>query len=72
MESKAGIHCKKLMHLEDSVVMYGVYNAETLETLINTVHQMHNSTTPNERVFMGELNKAFMWYVNKQGFNIML
>ena len=27
------------------MVMYGVYNAETLEKLINTVHQMHNITT---------------------------
>ena len=28
---------------------------------------MHNSTTVNERLFVGELNMAFMWYVNKQG-----
>ena len=33
--------------------MYGVNNAETLEKLINTVHQMHNTTTPNERLFPG-------------------
>ena len=46
--------------------MYGVYNAETLEKVISTVHQMHNSTTPNERLFAGELNTALMWYVNKQ------
>ena len=47
------------MHLEDSMVMYGVYNADTLEKLINTVHQMHDSTTPSERLFAGELNTAF-------------
>ena len=35
----------KLIHLENSMVMYLVYNTETLETLINTVHQMHNITT---------------------------
>ena len=34
---------------------------------INTVHQMHNITTPNERLFVGELKTAFMWYVNKHG-----
>ena len=34
----------KLMHLEDSMVMYYVHNAETLENLIHTVHHMHNST----------------------------
>ena len=33
----------KLMHLEDSVVMHCIYNAETLENIIHTVHCMHNS-----------------------------
>ena len=47
MEPKADIQCNKLMHLEDSMVMYGVYNAETLEKLINTVYQIHNITTSN-------------------------
>ena len=67
METKANIQCNKLMYLEDSMVMYKVYNAETLEKLITTVHQMHNSTTPNERLFTGDLNTTFVWYVNKQG-----
>ena len=31
MENKANIQHNKLMHLEDSMVMYGVYNTETLE-----------------------------------------
>ena len=30
----------ELMHLESSMVMYGIYNAGTLENLINTVHSM--------------------------------
>ena len=33
MSSKADIQRNKLMHLEDTLVMYGVYNAETLEKL---------------------------------------
>ena len=45
----------------------GVYNAETLEKLIYTVHGMHNSTTPNEKLFAGELSTAFTWYVSKNG-----
>ena len=40
--------CNKLMHLENSMVMYGIYNAETLEKLKNTVHHSHNITTPYE------------------------
>ena len=49
------------------MVMYGVYNVETLENLINTVHCMHNTTTQNEKLFAVELHTAFTWYVNKQG-----
>ena len=31
METKAHIQCSKIVHLEDSMVIYGIYNAETLE-----------------------------------------
>ena len=41
------------MHLEDSMVMYSIYNAETLEKLINTVHHIHNYTSPNKKLFAG-------------------
>ena len=36
------------------MLMYGVYNAETLEKLINTVHNIHNTTSSHERVFTGQ------------------
>ena len=49
------------------MVMYGVYNTETSEILINTVHQMHNTTTPNEKLLAGELSTALIWYINKNG-----
>ena len=54
MDNKADIHCNKLMHLENSKLMYGVYYAETLEELIKTVHNIHNTTTSHERLFMGQ------------------
>ena len=40
MESKTNIQHNKHTHLEDAMVMYGIYNAETLEKLIknNTSH----------------------------------
>ena len=60
METKVNIQHNKLIHLEVSMVMYGVYNAETLEKLITTVHQMYNTATSNE-------STAFTWYVNKNG-----
>ena len=49
------------------MVVYGVYNAEVLEKLVQTVHQMHNTTTLNEKLFAGELSTAFTLYVNKNG-----
>ena len=67
METKVNIQCNRLIHLDNSMVMYDVYNVETLENLINTVHHIHNTTTPNEKLFTGELHTAFTWYVNKQG-----
>ena len=39
------------MQLENSMLTYGVYNAETLEKLIDTVHQIHNTTSSQERLF---------------------
>ena len=54
MDSKADIQCNKLMHLENSMLMYSVYNAETLEKLIKTVHNICNTTTSHERLFMGQ------------------
>ena len=39
------------MQLENSMLMYGIYNAETLEKLINTVHHIHNTTSSHERLF---------------------
>ena len=38
MDSKTTIQHTKLIQLENSMLMYGVYNAETLEKLIDTVH----------------------------------
>ena len=35
----------KIFHLEDSMLMYGVYNSDTLEELIKTLHTLHNTTT---------------------------
>ena len=51
MDSKTTIQCNKLMQLENSMLMYGIYNAETLEKLINTVHNIHNTTSLHEKLF---------------------
>ena len=45
MDNKATIQHNKLMQLENSMLMFGVYDMETLEKLINTVHNIHNTTS---------------------------
>ena len=45
MKNKVVIQHNKIFHLEESMVMYGVYNSDTLEDLIKTVHKLHNTTT---------------------------
>ena len=49
IENKVDLQHNKIFHLEDSMVMYGVYNSDTLEDLIDTVHKLHNRTTWNEK-----------------------
>ena len=54
MDNKATIQCNKLMQLENSVLMYGIYNVETLEKLINTVHNRYSTASSHERLFAGQ------------------
>ena len=58
MDSKANIHRNKLMQLENCMIMYSVYNAETLGKLITTVHNIHNTTSSHERLFAGQLSPS--------------
>ena len=54
MDSKTTIQHNKLLQLENSMLIYGIYNAETLGKLINTVHNIHNTTSSHERLFAGQ------------------
>ena len=42
------------MKLNDKMLMYGVYNTETLEKIIKTLHEIHNATSSHEKLFAGE------------------
>ena len=69
MDSKSTIQHNKCMHPEISMVMYGIYNAETLEQLINTVHHIHNTTSSNEKLFAGQQSSLSLQslYANAKG-----
>ena len=45
MNKKTDVQCNRIHHLEDTMIMYGVYNSDTLTDLIDTVHRMQNFTT---------------------------
>ena len=46
------------MKLDNTMLMYGIYIAETLEKLINTVHEICNVTSSHKKLFVGEHNST--------------
>ena len=67
IDNKVDLQHNKIFHLEDSMVMYGVYNSDTLEDLIDTVHKLHNRTTWNEKLFSGQINNWYNYYSPSSG-----
>ena len=69
MDSKATIWHNKLMQSENSMLMYDVNYAEMLEKLINTVHNIYNTTSSHERVFAGQQSSLTLrsLYANSLG-----
>ena len=50
------------MHLENSLIMYGVYNTETLEKLVKTVHILHSHQSLVGELFAGHKVAAYEIY----------
>ena len=69
MNNQANTQHNKLMKLDDTMLMYGIYNAETLEKLIRTVHEIHNTTSSHKKLFAGEHNHSLfrMLYTDALG-----
>ena len=43
--------------MEDTIIMYGKYNSDTLMDLVETVHQMQYVTTWKEKIFVSKMNE---------------
>ena len=56
MNNQANMQHNKLIKLDNTMIMYGTYNTETLEKIINTVQEIHNVTSSHEKLFAGEHN----------------
>ena len=69
MNKRINIERNRVFHLEDSMIMYGVYNVDTLEKLIQMVHKMNNRSTWYERLYARHVNKWFEMYSASQGAN---
>ena len=54
------------MHLENSLIMYGVYNAETLSKLVKTAQVMHSHQMLVEQLFKGQQVEAYKIYSKMQ------
>ena len=69
MSNQANIQHNKLMKLDNTMLIYGIYNAEMLEQLIKTVHEIHNVTSLHEKLFAGEHNSSLfrMLYTDALG-----
>ena len=67
MENKLDLQCNKIFHLEDSMVLYGIYNSGTFKALIHTVHRLHNQSTWNERLFAGKIEDWYRWHLSARG-----
>ena len=56
----------KLMYLENTLVMYEIYNAETLEILVKTVQVIHSRQSLIEGLFTGQSVAAYEVYSQMQ------
>ena len=66
MENKVDLQCNKIFHLEDSVVLYSIYDSDTLQYLIDTVHRLHNKSTWNEKLCGRNRKMVQMVFISKR------
>ena len=59
MSVTVGMQRNKLKHLENTMVMYGIYNAETLEKLVKTVHTLQSRQTLYKNLFADRTSAAY-------------
>ena len=49
------------------MVIYGIYNAETLKNLVRTVHALHSRQTLYESLLSGKTSAAYKSYSQMHG-----
>ena len=51
------------------MVLYGIYNSDPIEALIDTMHRLHNQFTWNEKLFVGKIEDWCHWYLSERDVN---
>ena len=69
IKKRQDIERNRVFHLEDSMIMYGVYNVDTLEKLIHMVHKINNRSIWYEKLYAGQINDWYDKYAISQGVN---
>ena len=67
MSFSTDTHRNKLMHSENTLIMYRIYNVETLENLIKTVHLLHDCQSMYESLFACQASAAYETYSQMHG-----
>ena len=67
MNKRTDVQLNRIHHLEFTMIMYVVYNSDTLKDLIDTVHRMQNFTTWIEKIFAGKLHEWMEIYSQDEG-----
>ena len=59
MDKKTNMQHNQIHHLEDTMIMYGIYNSDTLTDLVDTVHRMQ-ILPPGMKRLTGKLHDSIM------------
>ena len=60
INKRNNIERNRVFHLEDSMIMYGVYNVDTLEKIdTNGIQMMNNRSVWYEKLYAGQVNNWF-------------
>ena len=57
INERQNIEYNRIYYLEDTMIMYGKYNSDTLTNLIYMVHRMFNLTSLKEKLFEEKVNE---------------
>ena len=64
MSISTDVHRNKFMHLENTLIMYGIYNAKNL---VKTVYTLHSRQKLYEGLFAGQTLAAYKAYLQMHG-----